>query len=115
MSNNKKVTMHLSTYLRSADPAGVKALISSLQQLAVRNFEPDTARDLLGLLNRKESTYITVSERVARSRPQEGYYRKWCRAFAEFCGMTPDEMHNEMLYRTFGTIEVETRFGWRKF
>ena len=28
--------------------------------------------------------------------------------------MTPDEMHNEMLLQTFGTIEVETKFGWRK-
>ena len=114
MSNNKKVTLHLSKYLRCADPASVENLSRSLKQLAARNFEFHTLHDIQELLAKKGSTYITVSERVPRSRPQESYYRKWCRAFAEFCGMTPDEMHNEMLYRTFGTIEVETKLGWRK-
>ena len=114
MSNKGKVTFHLSNYLRNTDPSSVQSLTAALQQLAVRNFESTIVRDLLALLKKSEATYITVSNKVSRTRPQEGYYRKWCREFAEFCGMTPDEMHNEMLYQAFGTIEVETKFGWRK-
>ena len=37
--------------------------------------------------------------KTRRSRPQENYYRKWCNGFAKFCGLTPDEMHNELLCR----------------
>ena len=49
-----------------------------------------------------------------RSRNQESYYRKWCNSFADHCGMTPDEMHEEMLCITFGSEEVQTRFGPRR-
>jgi hypothetical protein len=28
--------------------------------------------------------------------------------------MTPDEMHEEMLCMTFGSVEVETKFGMRR-
>ena len=47
----------------------------------------------------------------SRSRPQENYFRKWEREFAKFCGLTQDEMHDELLRRSFGSEEVETRFG----
>jgi len=58
---------------------------------------------------------IDVSvKKKGRSRPQENYYRKWCGKFASFCGMTPDEMHEEMLFQTFGSEEVETKMGIRK-
>ena len=49
--------------------------------------------------------------RQGRSRSQEGYYRKWCGSFADHCGLTPDEMHEEMLCVAFGSEEVPTRFG----
>jgi hypothetical protein len=50
-------------------------------------------------------------KKKSRSRPQENYFRKWERGFAEFCGLTQDEMHDELLRRSFGSEEVETRFG----
>ena len=49
--------------------------------------------------------------RTQRSRPQENYYRKWCNGFAKFCGLTPDEMHNEILCQCYGSEEIETKFG----
>lgn len=58
---------------------------------------------------------IDVSiKRKNRSRPQENYYRKWCGRFADFCGLTPDEMHEEMLFKTFGSEQVETKMGIRR-
>jgi|TARA_R110000824_G_scaffold123219_1_gene280840 hypothetical protein len=58
---------------------------------------------------------IDVSvKKKERSRPQENYYRKWCGRFANFCGMTPDEMHEEMLCQTFGSEEVDTKMGIRR-
>lgn len=50
----------------------------------------------------------------ARTRPQENYYRKWCAEFARFCGMTPDEMHEEMLCQCYGSTEHATKFGLRR-
>ena len=50
----------------------------------------------------------------ARPRPQENYYRKWCAEFARFCGMTPDEMHEEMLCQCYGSTEHATKFGLRR-
>jgi|TARA_B100001094_G_scaffold163125_1_gene157872 hypothetical protein len=52
--------------------------------------------------------------RAGRSRPQENYYRKWCGEFARFCGMTPDEMHEEMLCQCYGSTEHSTKFGLRR-
>jgi hypothetical protein len=49
--------------------------------------------------------------KTKRSRPQENYYRKWCNGFAKFCGLTPDEMHDELLCQCYGSEEVETKFG----
>lgn len=49
-----------------------------------------------------------------RTRAQENYYRKWCGAFARWCGMTPDEMHEELLCMTFGSEEVHTKMGIKR-
>ena len=49
--------------------------------------------------------------KTRRSRPQENYYRKWCNGFAKFCGLTPDEMHNELLCQCYGSEEINTKFG----
>jgi len=50
-------------------------------------------------------------KKKSRSRAQENYFRKWEREFANFCGLTQDEMHNELLCRSFGSEDVETRLG----
>ena len=49
--------------------------------------------------------------KTRRSRPQENYYRKWCGKFASYCGLTPDEMHNELLCQCYGSEEIDTKFG----
>ncbi len=111
---NDKFTFHLNNYLRSSNPTDSKLLINSIECIVAHNFDSNTIAKLQKVLKDKDSLYVTLSNKVARTRSQESYYRKWNREFAEFCGMTPDEMHNEMLFQTFGTIEVETKFGWRK-
>jgi|TARA_R110002049_G_scaffold158973_2_gene323864 hypothetical protein len=115
--SNDKLTFVINKYIRSNDPQSVSNITEALVKLVVRNFDKQTVDKLVKIMAESINTrklYITVSHKVPRSRSQEGYYRKWSRGFAEFCGMTPDEMHNEMLLQTFGTIEVETKFGWRK-
>ena len=58
---------------------------------------------------------ITVEKiKRSRTRQQEKYYRKWLGEFAKFCGMTHDEMHEEMLCRAYGSEEVNTRFGFKR-
>jgi len=77
---------------------------------------PDAVDQLIET-NKKAAEGITIEVtpmRLKRTRPQENYYRKWCRDFAMFCGMTPDEMHDEMLCQTFGSTEHATNFGIRR-
>jgi len=115
--SNDKLTFVINKYIRSNDPQSVSNITEALVKLVVRNFDKQTVDKLVKIMAESINTrklYITVSHKVPRSRSQEGYYRKWSRGFAEFCGVTPDEMHNDMLLQTFGTIEVETKFGWRK-
>ena len=49
--------------------------------------------------------------RDERTGSQERYYRKWARDFAQFTGNTPDEIHEIMLIKAFGSHQVETKFG----
>tara|TARA_R110002020_G_scaffold177585_1_gene370347 strand:- start:528 stop:956 length:429 start_codon:yes stop_codon:yes gene_type:complete len=49
-----------------------------------------------------------------RSRPQENYYRKWSREFGNHVGLTPNEMHEEILCLHFGSEEIETPFGIKR-
>ena len=42
------------------------------------------------------------------------YYRKWCAGFAKYCGLTPEEMHEEILMITFGEKIVETKLGQKR-
>ena len=46
-----------------------------------------------------------------RSRSQENYYRKWVAGFGKYCGLTKEEMHEEILMLTFGEETVQTPFG----
>jgi len=49
-----------------------------------------------------------------RTRPQENYYRVWSRQFAKHVGLTPDEMHDEILCIHFGSEEINTGFGMKR-
>ena len=44
---------------------------------------------------------------------QRGYYHMWKKKFADFCGSTPDEMHEYLLCETYGSEVVETMIGIR--
>ena len=44
---------------------------------------------------------------------QRGYYHLWKRKFADWCGNTPDEMHEEILCQTYGSEVCQTKFGQR--
>jgi len=78
---------------------------------------PDKPRDeLLSLVDDMPLGLTITVEKIKkeRSRQQEKYYRKWCNAFARHCGLTPDEMHDEMLCLAYGSEEVETKFGIKR-
>lgn len=49
--------------------------------------------------------------RDGKSRSQENYYWKSNRDFANFCGMYPDELHDYLLAKCFGTENIQTRLG----
>lgn len=53
-------------------------------------------------------------QKTNRSRPQENYYRKWSRDFGKHVGLTPNEMHEEILCLHFGSEDVETPFGIKR-
>jgi hypothetical protein len=53
------------------------------------------------------------SLRKSRSRQQENYYRKWCRAFAKHTGLTEGEMHEELLCICYGSENTDTMFANR--
>ena len=50
----------------------------------------------------------------SRSRQQENYYRKWVNEFAKWCGMTHDELHEELLCRAYGSEELSTKVRIRR-
>ena len=84
--------------------------------MAISQEFPESAHDLLQLA-RSAQRGITVEIlplTVQRSRDQENYYRKWAGEFGAFCGLPPDEMHDELLCLTFGSETVNTPFGWRR-
>lgn len=53
-------------------------------------------------------------QKTNRSRPQENYYRKWSREFGKHVGLTPNEMHEEILCIHFGSEDVDTPFGVKR-
>tara|TARA_E500000318_G_scaffold4212_3_gene4436 strand:+ start:504 stop:947 length:444 start_codon:yes stop_codon:yes gene_type:complete len=87
----------------------------ALQKLSARS--PDGYIKLLSMWKTMGSEGIVLSIKPPvrfKTRNQENYYRKWCGQFAKHCGLTPDEMHDEMLCITYGSEEVETKFGVRR-
>lgn len=80
------------------------------------NLFPESIDELI-LVNKKGVEGITIEItpiKFQRSRAQENYYRKHCAGFAHFCGMTPDEMHEEILCQTYGSTEHATPFGIKR-
>tara|TARA_R100000329_G_scaffold145811_2_gene131762 strand:- start:2891 stop:3313 length:423 start_codon:yes stop_codon:yes gene_type:complete len=82
----------------------------------VVDIDPDCSQRLVDVGKKaKLGVRVLIDPIVAeRTRRQEGYYRKWAREFGRFCGMTPDEIHEELLCVTYGSVEVETKFGVRR-
>ena len=73
---------------------------------------PTRAGELEHLIKDETGVTVKVSKRKKdRSRSQENYYRKWSREFGKFCGLAPDEIHDELLCMTFGSEEFVTKFG----
>jgi len=86
-----------------------------LQKLAVRS--PDGYIKLTSMWNTMgdEGLMLTIKPPMRfKTRSQENYYRKWCGQFAKHCGLTPDEMHDELLCIAYGSEEVQTKFGLRR-
>ena len=103
----KKMQVHI--------PREKSQKIINLFQL-LSNIFPEAMADLIET-NRRAAEGITIEVtpmKLKRTRPQENYYRKYCAEFARFCGMTPDELHEEMLCQTFGSTEHATKFGMRR-
>jgi len=81
--------------------------------LPLCNLFPERSLELMNLcLKSKRGVHVEVKS-VGKSRTsmQERYYRKWCGEFAKFVGMTHDEMHEELLCRTFGSEHIKTSIG----
>ena len=83
---------------------------------AVMDIVPDSSECLVEVGKKaKLGVKVSIDPVLAeRTRRQEGYYRKWAREFGKFCGMTPDEIHDELLCVTYGSVEVDTKFGVRR-
>ena len=75
---------------------------------------PSRVEDINSFKDLDSITITAERTSVGRTRPQENYYRQWCNKFGHWCGLTPDEMHEELLCQTFGTEEVETKFGTKR-
>ena len=96
-------------------PRAQSQKIISLFQLFSGIF-PEAVNELVET-NRAAKEGITIEVtplKLRRTRPQENYYRKYCAEFARFCGLSPDEMHDELLCQTFGSTEHATKFGIRR-
>jgi len=80
------------------------------------NAFPDEVDNLVAVSKKaKDGIVVTIEPKKAdRTRKQESYYRKWCREFGLFCGMTEGEMHDEILCQAFGSTEHATKFGIKR-
>ena len=81
--------------------------------MAISQEFPESAHDLLQLA-RSAQRGITVEIlplKTDHTRQQENYYRQWCREFGAFCGYTPDQMHEILLRKCYGSEYTEGRLG----
>ena len=72
----------------------------------------DELRDVVGQ-SRNGITLSVEPYTFKQTDPQRGYYHMWKNAFAQFCGCTPDEMHEHLLCEAYGSEVVRTRIGLR--
>jgi len=106
---NPQQSQTLMTYLFKASTEDVLTKLAGLGLLF-----PERSAELKALMGAKSLTVTAEETKRTRSRPQENYYRKWTRSFGDWCGLTPDEMHEELLGIAFGTEESETKFGTKR-
>ena len=81
--------------------------------MAVRRDFPELAQALIEVSGTAVNG-ITIEIRPyvpQQTDSQRGYYHKWKGQFAAYCGLTPDEMHEELLCRTYGSEVVDTKLG----
>ena len=92
-----------------------KTTIAEVVFTLCRQF-PDRSLNLMQRCNGASagSTLEVTPTKEWHTRSQQNYYRKWSREFSSWCGMTPDEMHEELLCRCYGSEEVETKMGVRR-
>ena len=81
--------------------------------LSLCSLEPERSSVFMDLiLAQGDGLVLEIKKaRKSHSSQQQRYYRKWLGEFAKFIGYTHDEMHEEMLCRTFGTEYIETKMG----
>ena len=77
---------------------------------------PGLAKALAGVATEaKEGVRLTFTALQFRQTDQQRkYYHMWKNAFADFCGTTPDEMHEHLLCETYGSEMHNTRLGLMK-
>ena len=95
------------------DPTSGQAIFTKLLMALAGRFpeEIPAIQSMLPKLKEKGVELSIQPVRNERTGCQERYYRKWAREFGKFTGNTPDEIHEIMLIRTFGSNQVETKFG----
>ena len=108
MVNQYPTAMTILKYRFKRDTKDVLTTLAGLTMLF-----PDQSEELKLLLGVESITVIAEKTVHNRTRPQENYYRKWCREFGEWAGLTPDELHEEILCIAFGSEETDTKFGPR--
>ena len=75
---------------------------------------PNQGNEIGDLFQGKNITVEIKESKDWYTRAQQNYYWKWCREFGLWCGMTPDEIHDELLCRCYGSEEIKTRMGVRR-
>jgi len=96
--------------LQLTDKASTVALVLTL----CRQFRSHSV-ELRQLCNgAKSGIQVDLTRIKDYTRSQENFYRQKSREFADWTGLTEEELHDEILRRTFGSIEVETKLGRRQ-
>lgn len=97
--------------ISSNDSAKLMAFLMPLSKVF-----PEHTNDMLQLM-RSAPNGVTVEilpTKVEQTDEQRGYYRQQVKNFADWCGMIPDAMHEEILCECFGSDTLSTPFGWRR-
>ncbi len=83
---------------------------------SLASFFPGRSREITSLTAEMSvgATLELSPLKTNRTRPQENYYRVWSRQFAKHVGLTPNEMHDEILCIHFGSEEIDTPFGMKR-